>query len=132
VSFSDAEIEAAIAALSDPGRLHAAEDVVGRAAPNLQRVLGSALHEGGWFDTAHEAAVAEAAATEDPHHRLVALRTLFAEETRLTMLVGVAVGFELARELGYGASEVEVSSEGRSGRGTSSEASSDTATDRED
>ncbi len=35
--------------------------------------------------------------------RLVAVRTLFAEETRLTMLVGVAVGFELARELDPGA-----------------------------
>ncbi len=32
--------------------------------------------------------------------RLRALRTLLAEETRLGMLVGVAVGFELARELG--------------------------------
>jgi hypothetical protein len=38
--------------------------------------------------------------TSDPDDRLVAVRTLFAEETRLTMLVGVAVGLELARELG--------------------------------
>jgi hypothetical protein len=101
VSFTDADIEAAIAALNEPGRLGAAESLVTRAAPSLQKVLGSALHEGGWFDTAHEAAVQEAIAAEDPHDRLVAVRTLFAEETRLTMLVGVAVGFELARELGY-------------------------------
>jgi hypothetical protein len=101
VSFSDAEIDAAVTALSEPGRLAAAQDVVSRAAPSLQRVLGSALHEGGWFDTAHEAAVREALETPDPHDRLVAVRTLFADETRLTMLVGVAVGFELARELGH-------------------------------
>jgi hypothetical protein len=101
VSFSDAEIDAAIAALSDPGRLDAAQNLVSQAAPNLQKVLGSALHDGGWFDTAHEAAVSEAVGVEDPQERLVRVRTLFAEETRLTMLVGVAVGFELARELGY-------------------------------
>jgi hypothetical protein len=101
VSFSDAEIDAAIAALSDSGRLRAAQDLVSRAAPGLQKVLGSALHEGGWFDTAHEAALKEALGADDPYGRLVAVRTLFAEETRLTMLVGVAVGFELARELGH-------------------------------
>ena len=35
-----------------------------------------------------------------PNERIRAVRTLLAEETRLGMLVGVAVGFELARELG--------------------------------
>jgi hypothetical protein len=104
VSFSDADIDAAIAALSQPGRLDAAQEIITRAAPSLERVLGSALHEGGWFDTAHEQAVKEAIATSDPHDRLTAVRTLFAEETRLTMLVGVAVGLELARELGEAAS----------------------------
>jgi hypothetical protein len=104
VSFSDADIDAAIAALSEPGRLDAAQDIVTRAAPSLERVLGSALHEGGWFDTAHEQAVKDAVGTNDPHDRLTAVRTLFAEETRLTMLVGVAVGLELARELGEAAS----------------------------
>jgi hypothetical protein len=116
VSFSDDEIDAAIAALSDPGRLVAAQSLVSRAAPSLQRVLGSALQEGGWFDTAHEAAVKEAISAERPEDRIVAVRTLFAEETRLTMLVGVAVGFELARELGHAPAE----------------ARSDTATDQED
>ncbi len=101
MSFTDAEIDAAIAALSDPGRLDAAQNLVGQAAPSLQKILGSALHEGGWFDTAHEAAISEAVGAEDPQERLVRVRTLFAEETRLTMLVGVAVGFELARELGH-------------------------------
>jgi hypothetical protein len=104
VSFSDADIEAAITALSEPGRLTDAQQLVGRVAPSLERVLGSALHEGGWFDAAHNAALKDAVGTGDPADRLVAVRTLFAEETRLTMLVGVAVGFELARELGQGAS----------------------------
>jgi hypothetical protein len=100
VSFSDAEIDAAVAALSEPGRLADAQSVVARSAPALQKILGSALKDGGWFDTAHEAAVQEAISAENPQERAVAVRTLFAEETRLTMLVGVAVGFELARELG--------------------------------
>lgn len=104
MSFSDAEIDAAIAALSEPGRLDQAQALVTRAAPSLERVLGSALHEGGWFDAAHNAAVREAVGTSDADDRLVAVRTLIAEETRLTMLVGVAVGLELARELGHATS----------------------------
>ena len=70
-----------------------------RAAPSLQRVLASAIAEGGWFDSAHAQAVREAAGESDPDARLLAIRTLLAEETRLGMLVGVAVGFELARTL---------------------------------
>ena len=62
-------------------------------------MLATALEEGGWFDAAHEQAVREAAGGEDPAERERAVRTLLAEETRLGMLVGVAVGFELAREL---------------------------------
>lgn len=100
MSFSDAEIDAAIEALSEPGRLAGAQDLVSRAAPGLQRILGSALDDGGWFDTAHQAALGEAINTDDPQQRERAVRTLFAEETRLTMLVGVAVGLGLAGELG--------------------------------
>lgn len=96
----DPQLEAAIAAINDPERLKQAQDLVTRAAPGLQQVLNSALSEGGWFDTAHNAAVREALSHEDPDLRLRAVRTLFAEETRLSMLVGVAVGVELARELG--------------------------------
>jgi hypothetical protein len=94
------DLEAAIAAINDPQRLKAAQDLVTRAAPGLQHVLNEALMEGGWFDTAHNAAVREAISHEDPEQRVRAIRTLFAEETRLSMLVGVAVGVELARELG--------------------------------
>jgi hypothetical protein len=98
--YTNAEIDAAIAAITDPQRLKEAQDVVARAAPSLQKVLASALAEGGWFDLGHDQAVREAAGGEDPDERIRAVRTLLAEETRLGMLVGVAVGFELARELG--------------------------------
>jgi len=37
--------------------------------------------------------------TEDETERARAIHALIAEETRLAMLVGVSVGFELAREL---------------------------------
>jgi hypothetical protein len=98
-AYTDAELDAAIAAITDPERLRAAQDLVIRAAPALQRVLGTALAEGGWFDLGHDQAVKEATGGEDPEARARAVRTLLAEETRLGMLVGVAVGFELAREL---------------------------------
>jgi hypothetical protein len=98
-AYTDAELEAAIAAIADPERLRAAQDVVARTAPTLQRVLGTALEEGGWFDLGHNQAVREAAGHDDVGERLRAVRTILAEETRLGMLVGVAVGFELAREL---------------------------------
>lgn len=98
--YTDAELDAAVDALSDPARLTEAQDVVMRAAPALQRVLAAALQEGGWFDAAHDQAVREAATRDDPGDRVRDVRTLVAEETRIGMLVGVAVGFELARELG--------------------------------
>jgi hypothetical protein len=98
-AYTDAELDAAIADLSDPTRLRDAQDVVMRATPSLQRVLGAAIAEGGWFDTAHDAAVRDAANEGDAEARLRAVRTLLAEETRLGMLVGVAVGFELSRAL---------------------------------
>jgi hypothetical protein len=99
--YSDADIEAAIASLTEPGRLRTAQELLARAAPRLHRILDDSLSEGGWFDPAHAQAVREAAGTEDPGARVTAVRTLIAEETRLGMFVGVAVGFELARELGY-------------------------------
>ena len=41
----------------------------------------------------------EAAGEADIDERLRAVRTLLAEETRVSMLIGVAVGYELAHEL---------------------------------
>ncbi len=98
--YTDAELDTAIAALSEGERLREAQDLVAQAAPALQRVLAAALAEGGWFGPGHDQAVREAAGAEDPSERARAISTLVAEETRLGMLVGVAVGFELARELG--------------------------------
>jgi hypothetical protein len=97
--ISDAELEAAIEALSDPNRLAGAQDSVARHAPQLQRVLDDALSSGGWFGQAHAQQVNQAVTAEDLEARETAVRTLVAEETRLGMLVGVAVGLELAREL---------------------------------
>lgn len=93
-AFTDAQLDAAIEALSDPERFREAEARVARAAPQLQRVLNEALHSGGWFGEAHESQVRKALGDE------TAMRTLLAEETRMGMLVGVAVGWELARQLG--------------------------------
>jgi hypothetical protein len=98
-TFTDAELDAAIAAIADPQRLGDAQEIIARTAPALQRVLAAALSDGGWFDAGHEQAVREAAGYGDPQERVAALRTLIAEETRLGMLVGVAVGFELSQEL---------------------------------
>jgi hypothetical protein len=101
--FTAEEVDAAVAALAaDPDRFGHAQDVVTHAAPGLQRILDEALHSGGWFSEAHEGEVAKVAALEDGAERVTAVRTLIAEETRLGMLVGVAVGLELARELDKG------------------------------
>ena len=81
-------MEAALEALSEPGRFREAEQRVARMAPQLQRVLNEALHEGGWFGGAHESQVRQAASAEDPAE-LLAIRTLLAEETRMGMLVGL-------------------------------------------
>ena len=97
--YSDDDVRAAIEALLEPGRFGEAEQRVARAAPQLQQVLASVLSEGGWFDAPREEALAKLAAVEDPEERLAQLRTLLAEETRIGMMVGVAVGWELAREL---------------------------------
>lgn len=92
-TFTDEQLDRAIEALSDPERFRQAEARVARAAPQLQRILNEALHSGGWFGEAHDSQVRKAVGDE------AAVRTLLAEETRIGMLVGVAVGWELARVL---------------------------------
>jgi len=98
-AYSDAEIDAAIEALSEPERLEGAQRLVAARAPQLQRILNLALEGADWFGSAHQAAVLEAAGKPDVDERLAAVRTLIAEETRVAMLVGVAVGYELANVL---------------------------------
>jgi hypothetical protein len=103
-AYTDAEIDAALAALSEADRLREAQALVARAAPRLQHVLDEALSAGGWFGDTHEQAIAAAADVADADGRRKAIDTLVGEETRLGMLVGVAVGFELARTLDNGTS----------------------------
>lgn len=93
------ELEAAIERLLDPQRFSAAERVVAQAAPRLQKVLAAALAEGGWFGEPHEAEALKAATVPDPDQRLAAVRALLAEEARMGMMVGVAVGWALKEEL---------------------------------
>jgi hypothetical protein len=98
--LSDEQVEAAIRALSDPERFQGAERLVAEAAPQLQRILAHALDEGGWFGPAHQSEMRSAAAEPDEATRVTRIETLLAEETRMGMLVGVAVGWQLANELG--------------------------------
>jgi hypothetical protein len=98
-AYTAAEVDAAVLALGEPGALEHAQEVVTHAAPALEHLLGAALHEGGWFGSAYEAEVTRAAAEPDADQRRRTVGTLVAEQTRLGMFVGVAVGFELAREL---------------------------------
>jgi hypothetical protein len=68
-------------------------------APRLQRILAEALGAGGWFGESHEAEVLKAATAPDEEARLTAVRTMLAEEARMGMMVGVAVGWALAERL---------------------------------
>jgi hypothetical protein len=97
--FTDEQVEAAVQALSDPERFVGAERALAVMAPSLQRVLAHSLEEGGWFGDAHASQVRSALAESDEAARAERVETLLAEETRMGMLVGVAVGWQLAREL---------------------------------
>jgi len=97
--YSDAELEQAIERLGERERFREAETLVAAAAPRLQHVLATALEQGGWFGEAHENEVLKAATTPNEEERLATVRALLAEEARMGMLVGVAVGWALADEL---------------------------------
>jgi hypothetical protein len=97
--YSDEEIDRAIDAISDPEAFGEAEKAVAQAAPHLQRVLAEALNAGGWFDQSHESQLLKATTMPGHEERLAAVRTLLAEEARMGMMVGVAVGWALADEL---------------------------------
>jgi len=85
----ESEFEAAIERLLDPKRFSAAERMVAAAA----------LAEGGWFGEPHEAEALRAATVPDPDERIAAVRALLAEEARMGMMVGVAVGWALHEEM---------------------------------
>jgi hypothetical protein len=97
--YSEEEVEAAVQALSEPGRLDAAQRLVLSRAPQLQTILNQALDDSEWFGQAHHDEVRKAVQADDPYQRQDAVHRLLAEETRLTMLVGVAAGLELAHLL---------------------------------
>lgn len=94
--YTEAEVDAAIQRLSEPGRLDAAQNTVGAAAPGLQGILNQALQDADWFGQVHSDAVRKALSGADPE---TGVRTLLAEETRVVLLIGVAVGLELAHLL---------------------------------
>ena len=97
--YTAAEVDAAVARLADPGRYGHATEIVTHAAPSLARVLDRALADGGWYGAAYEELLARASEEPDSRERLAAVRAIVDEQTRVGMLVGVAVGFELAGEL---------------------------------
>jgi hypothetical protein len=61
--------------------------------------LAAALAEGGWFGEPHDKETLRAATMPDPDERIAAVRALLAEEARMGMMVGVAVGWALKEEL---------------------------------
>ena len=99
MALDDERLEAAIERLTDSERFAEAERIVSRAAPQLQRVLATALAEGGWFGESHQGEALKAATVPDPEERIAAVRALLAEEARMAMMVGVAVGWALNEEL---------------------------------
>ena len=105
---SDEQLDAAIERLADAERFAEAEQIVARAAPQLQKVLAAALAEGGWFGESHAAEALRPATVPSPEERINAVRSLLAEEARMGMMVGVAVGWALHEEL----NETETEGEG--------------------
>lgn len=98
--FSDEELERALRRLEDGDRLRVAEETVGRVAPGLQRVLAASMAAGGWFGDSHRAELERIATIEDDAERRKAIDLLVAEEARIAMMVGAAVGWALAEDLG--------------------------------
>jgi hypothetical protein len=98
-TYTASEVDAAVARLEDPERFSHASEIVTHAAPSLAGVLDHALVAGGWYGAAHEELLRRASGESDPAERLAAIGALVDEQTRVGMLVGVAVGFELANEL---------------------------------
>ena len=86
-------------ALSQPDRLEDAQRVVTSSAPALQRIFDQALQSAEWYGSARRAEVVRAAGVADPDDRMEAVGRLIDEESRVSMMIGVTVGFELAHQL---------------------------------
>lgn len=91
-------------ALSEPDRLEDAQRLVSANAPALQRIFDQALESAEWYGSARSAEVVRAAGVADPDDRMEAVGRLLDEESRVSMMIGVTVGFELAHRLMEGAS----------------------------
>jgi hypothetical protein len=98
-TFTDAEIEDAISALNEPGRLDEAQRIVEQTAPALKQILSKTLAAAEWFGSARNAELRSAVQRENQEERLAAVSALCNEEINLGMLVGVAIGFELSTVL---------------------------------
>jgi hypothetical protein len=106
--YTASEVDAAVARLADIERFEHASEIVTHAAPTLAGVLDRALVAGGWYGAAHDELLRRASGETDPAERLAAVGALVDEQTRVGMLVGVAVGFELANELAHRNPDEEV------------------------
>lgn len=98
-SVTPAELDAALEALREPGRFDAAERLVGLAAPGLHRILIEAMASGGWNSDDDGREIDKALAAGAPEAVRASVLGLLGEQARVAMLVGVAVGIELAAEL---------------------------------
>lgn len=104
-TYTEEQVTAAVEAISNPESVQEAERVIAHAAPQIQRILGEALAAGGWFDETHDAELLKVATVPDQEERVVAVRTMLAEEARIATMIGAAVGWALARELDKSAQE---------------------------
>ena len=90
--FSDEQLRAAIEALIEPERFRRGRAPASpRPRPSSSGSCGGA-GRGRLVRRSPRAAAGEARGDRGPEERLAALRTLLAEETRIGMMVGVAVG----------------------------------------
>lgn len=105
--FTQEDLEAIIAELGEAAGFDAIEARLDSVAPQLQKLLDGALSAGGWFDDAHESMVLKTATLPDQDQRIAELRNFVLEQTRLGMLVGVAVGWEIAERLESRRSETQ-------------------------
>ncbi len=97
--ISQEALQAVIAELGEASGFDAIEGRLEQIAPQLQQLLDGALKAGGWFDDAHESVVLRTATVPDQEQRIAELRNFVLEQTRLGMLVGVAVGWEISERL---------------------------------
>lgn len=95
----NSELEEVLQELAEPQGFDGIEERMAAVAPQLQSLLDGALSAGGWFDDAHESMVLKTATQPDADQRIAEVRNFVLEQTRLGMLVGVAVGWELAERL---------------------------------